>query len=40
MIQNHIKVGAEVWVNDEATIYIRRVVVEPAGERILPKSND
>lgn len=40
MILNHIKVGAEVWLNDEATIHIRRVVVEPAGQRILPKSND
>ena len=40
MIQNHIKVGAEVWVNDEATIHIRRVVVQRSGERILPKSDD
>jgi len=38
MIQNHIKVVAEAWVNDEATIYIGRVVVEPVGERFLPKS--
>ena len=32
MIQDHIKVVAGAWLNDEAAIHIRGIVIEPFGQ--------